>query len=291
MFFCLSLLRVVVLFVLTMLVAGKRKYTHKTLREKCHALKDLEKGESNKDLAAKCNVPKNTLSTWVRTKEKLFDALKKGTNVKRQKLKSSNHELVDQAIFNCFLNMRSQNVPLSASMIQEKAVIFAKELSTKNFQAPDGWLQRWKERDNILHKTVSEESKSVTSKMVNVWSETSLPTLLTNYDLKDIYNADEFGHFYQCFLNKTYQLKSEKCYGRKLSKIRITGMAAANAMGNKLSMFVIGKAKNPGCFKMSSFYLVATEINKKVGWMEICLRSGSESWTGSLLLKEEILLL
>ena len=274
-----------------MLVAGKRKYTHKTLREKCQALKDLEKGESNKDLAAKCNVPKNTLSTWVRTKEKLFDALKKGTNVKRQKLKSSNHELVDQAIFNCFLNMRSQNVPLSASMIQEKAVIFAKELSTKNFQAPDGWLQRWKERDNILHKTVSEESKSVTSKMVNVWSETSLPTLLTNYDLKDIYNADEFGHFYQCFLNKTYQLKSEKCYGRKLSKIRITGMAAANAMGNKLSMFVIGKAKNPGCFKMSSFYLVATEINKKVGWMEICLRSGSESWAGSLLLKEEILLL
>ena len=43
---------------------------------------------------------KNTLSTWVKNKEKLFDALKKGTNVKRQKLKSGNHELVDYAIFN-----------------------------------------------------------------------------------------------------------------------------------------------------------------------------------------------
>ena len=32
--------------------------------------------------------------------------------------------------------------------------------------------------------------------MVNVWSETWLPTLLYNYDLKDIYNADEFGLFY-----------------------------------------------------------------------------------------------
>ena len=50
--------------------------------------------------------------------------------VKRQKLKSSNHELVDRTIFNWFLNMRSQNVPLSASMIQEKAAIFAKELNT-----------------------------------------------------------------------------------------------------------------------------------------------------------------
>ena len=51
-------------------------------------------------------------------------------------------ELVDQAIFNWFLNMQNQKVPLSASMIQEKAVIFAKELNTENFQASDGWLQR-----------------------------------------------------------------------------------------------------------------------------------------------------
>ena len=60
-FFCLFFLHVVVLFALKMLVAGKRKYPHKTLCEKCQALKDLEKGESNKDVAAKCNVPKNTL--------------------------------------------------------------------------------------------------------------------------------------------------------------------------------------------------------------------------------------
>ena len=35
---------------------------------------------------------------------------------------------------NWFLNMRSQNVPLSASMIQEKAAIFAKELNTFRLQ-------------------------------------------------------------------------------------------------------------------------------------------------------------
>ena len=62
-FFCLFFLHVAVLFIPKMLVAGKRKYTHKTLREKCQALKDLDKGESNKDVAAKYNVSKNTLST------------------------------------------------------------------------------------------------------------------------------------------------------------------------------------------------------------------------------------
>ena len=43
--------------------------------------------------------------------------------------------------------------------------------------------------------------------------------------------------------------------------------------------------------RMSSFYLIATEINKNVRWMGNCLKSGSEGWTGSLLLKEEMLLL
>ena len=29
------------------------------------------------------------------------------------------------------------------------------------------------------------------------WKETSLPTILSRYELKDIYNADDFGLFYQ----------------------------------------------------------------------------------------------
>ena len=66
-FNALLFLHVVVLFILKMLVAGKRKH---------QALKDLQKGESNKDAAANYNVPKNTLSTWVKNKEKLFYALK-----------------------------------------------------------------------------------------------------------------------------------------------------------------------------------------------------------------------
>ena len=99
--------------------------------------------------------------------------------------------------------------------------------------------------------------------MVNAWSETSLPTSIVH--LKDIYNADEFGLFYQCVPNKTYQLKSEKWSGGKLSKVRITRMASANAAGDKLPMFVIGKARKPRCFKTLSFYLVDIDIKRRAG--------------------------
>ena len=139
--------------------------------------------------------------------EKL-DALKKGTNVyKRQKLKSGNHELVEQ-------KMQTQNVPLSTSMMQEKAVIFAKELNTENFQASDGCLWRWKKRNNVLFKAVSGSSKSVTPEMINAWSETSLPTLLSSYDLKDIYNVDEFGLFISAFQIKLFSWSQKSAMGK-----------------------------------------------------------------------------
>ena len=40
-------------------------------------------------------------------------------------------------------------------MNYEASVIFAKELNTESFEASDGWLRRWKERNNISFKTVS----------------------------------------------------------------------------------------------------------------------------------------
>ena len=120
---------------------------------------------------------------------------------------------------------------------------------------------------------MSGESKSVTPEMFASWNETTLPTLLSNYGLKDIYNADEFGLFYQCLPDKSYQLKSEKCSGGKHSKIRITGLAAANAVGDKLPMFVIGKARNPRCFK-------------NVKKLPCRYRAQKKSWMDSILFEE-----
>ena len=61
------------------------------------------------------------------------------------------------------------------------------------------------------------------------WRETHLPTILSSYKLEDIYNADEFGLFYQVIPSKSMHLKSERCSGGKQSKLRLTGLAAANA--------------------------------------------------------------
>ena len=82
---------------------------------------------------------------------------------------------------------------------KKKALEFAKELNLEKFQASDGWLHSWKARYNISFKEVSGESKSVTPEMTAAWKETSLPTILSRYQLKDIYNADQFGLFYKVY--------------------------------------------------------------------------------------------
>ena len=102
--------------------------------------------------------------------------------------------------------------------------------------------------------------------MTSSWSETTLLTILSNYKLENILNADEFGHFYQCLPDKAYHLKGEKCSGGKKSKVRLTGMAAASAVGEKLSMFVIWKSKNPRCFKNVK-HLPCEYKSQKKSWM------------------------
>lgn len=69
--------------------------------------------------------------------------------------------------------------------------------------------------------------------------EQTLPAILSNYHSHYIYNADELGlHF-----------KGEECSGGKNSNIWLTGLAAANAFGKKILMFVIGKQEKFRCFK------------------------------------------
>ena len=52
--------------------------------------KNIEKGLSNKEAATKYNVPKNTISTWVKDKDKILSRLEEGQNVKDgQKLRGA----------------------------------------------------------------------------------------------------------------------------------------------------------------------------------------------------------
>ncbi|XP_057299424.1 tigger transposable element-derived protein 4-like [Hydractinia symbiolongicarpus] len=204
-------------------VAGsKRRIDNKSCKIKYKALKALEK-------------------------EKIYKQFNNGQTSKRSK--PEKFEDVNKAVHKWLLMMRSENIPISGPMLKEKALEFAEALGVESFQASQGWMAKWKTRYRVPFKTIAGESGSVTEEMTAPWSETTLPTILSRYPLEDIFNADEFGLFFQCLPNKTLHMKGDKCSGGKHSKVRLTGLAAGNALGERLPMFVIGKSANPRCFK------------------------------------------
>ena len=81
--------------------------------------------------------------------------------------------------------------------------------------------------------------------MTAPWNKTILPTLLSSCKLEDLFNADEFGLFYQCLPTRTYHLSGEECSGDKSSKVILTGMVVVSATGEKLEKFVIHNSKKP----------------------------------------------
>ena len=254
----------------TMSGTNKRKLSTKTLSTKYEALKKIERGIPKKDVTAEYNVPRNTLSTCLKNKEKIVNAFESGNNRSTQKLKSSSYENLNKAVYKLFVKVRDEGLPVNGPILKEKAIKYAEELGTENFKASNGWFKRWKGRHEISFKTVSGEAKSCTEEMTASWEESTLPTTLSNYELRDIYNADEFGLFYKALPDKSLQLKSEKCVGGKHSKFRLTGLAVGNAVGKKLPLFVIGKSKRPRCFK-GVRNLPCRYRSQKKRWMDSAL--------------------
>lgn len=121
---------------------AKRKVSTKSLHEKNKALKEIENGLSKKEAASKYNVALNTISTWLKNKEKIINAVTKGKNPKTKNLKGGSYDKLDQPLYKYFLNVRSQNIPVSGPMLKEKAMAYERKLQIANFKESDGWLDQ-----------------------------------------------------------------------------------------------------------------------------------------------------
>ena len=79
-----------------------------------------------------------------------------------------------------------------------------------------------------------------------------------------------FGLLYRVQPNKSLHLKNENCVGGKHSKLRLTELTTAKAVGEKLPLFVIGKSKKPRCFKHIK-HLPCRYRSQKKSWMDSIL--------------------
>ena len=110
--------------------------------------KALKKGIPHKDVAQMFPVPKNTLSTWKKNKEKIYKCCESGLGATR--IKPEKYEALNKALMKWLLIMRSKKIPINGPMLGEKAHEIAGELNLESFHASDGWLEKWKKRYTYL---------------------------------------------------------------------------------------------------------------------------------------------
>ena len=154
---------------------------------------------------------------------------------------------LENSMLKWFTAMRDRNIPLSGTLLLEKAKSFADRLRITDFKHSTGWLDRFKERHDISFKAVCGEATSVdtSSADMNEWTQ-RLSAVLKAYGPNDmIYHAGESGLFFKLSPDKTLEFKSVQCQGRKRSKERLTVMVCANMPGSdKLPFLEIGKYAN-----------------------------------------------
>ena len=116
-------------------------------------------------------------------------------------------------------------------MIQEKALEYGKELGITDFVASNGWLSRFKARQNLCGKSISGEEGAVDSRPTEQWKAEILPSLIDGYRDEDIYNTDETGLFYELLPNKTSFQRGKMRRWKTIQKLDIRSSRQQKRLG------------------------------------------------------------
>jgi hypothetical protein len=189
-----------------------------SIREKVEIIRELERGEQNVEVCKTFNLSPSTVSTLWKNKEVILSALENNltTNKKMRKCDLGN---VDQALLKWFKVQRNAGFPINGPILKVQPEKFAKQLGHENFTCNNGWLDRFKNRYNIVYMKVSGAALSVDSKGASGWVKSVWVECQQGYSEEDINNADETGVFYNMMPDSTFKFKGEKCVGGKFLRI------------------------------------------------------------------------
>lgn len=240
------------------------------MQEKRDILQKVNKHVGSRvSLARNLGIPITTLATIIKNRESIEkSAIQCGPGAKkRMYIRASKYEKMEEILKEWFVSARASNIPVGGTIIREKALRIANRLNIEGFTASNGWIDRFKKRHNVVYRSICGESQSVDLDIAEDWKQTDVPTLITDYAPRDIFNADETGLFFNVLPCKTFSFKGEACHGGKLSKVRLTVLLITNSDGSeKLPPLVIGKSAKPRCFKNVRTLPTKYAANKKA-WM------------------------
>ncbi|KRZ96537.1 Tigger transposable element-derived protein 6 [Trichinella sp. T8] len=142
-------------------------------------------------------------------------------------------------------------------------------MGISKFRARNGLLESLTRRRNIKFRMISDEAAAVEPSVINI-CQSKVMNIVAGYSLKDVFNADETGRFFNQLPQKLLTMLGEAYKGGSFSKERLTILLAANAAGERLVPLVIVEAASPRAFRharVNVSKLSATWKYNRSAWM------------------------
>ncbi|UYV65207.1 K02A2.6-like [Cordylochernes scorpioides] len=171
-------------------------------------IEEIEQGKSHSQVSKERNIPRSTISTIFKNKFAIKSAFLKSnfsSNLKRDR--GGEFPEIEEALFRWIRQANAMKLAINGNILKEKAILLALKMGQDNFEASNGWLEKFKARRNIAFKRLHGEAGSVDANSVATWKGEIIPSLLAKYSPQDIFNADETGLFYKLLPNQTMTIR------------------------------------------------------------------------------------
>ncbi|GLV42305.1 cag [Carabus blaptoides fortunei] len=230
-----------------------------TFEQKLEIIKKSERGEKLASIGRSLGLTRSTINTIVKDKERIKTHIKDGLNIQlisASRARSTVMEEMERLLKLWLDAQNKKNVPLSLSIIQEKARQIHAVLKynmgqssadTETFNASWGWFRRFKIRANLHHFKMTGDAASADINAANEFRE-KLKRIIDEggYCAQQIFNIGVTGLFWKKMPPNTYISNEEK----HVAKDRLTLLLGGNASGDfKLTPMLVYHSETPRAFR------------------------------------------
>ncbi|XP_035975602.1 tigger transposable element-derived protein 1 [Halichoerus grypus] len=265
--------------------SAKRERKAITLDIKLEVLRRFEVGEKLSQIAKALGLAVSTVATIRDNKEKIKANSQIATPLRASRLTRHRSAVMEtmERLLHVWLEDQSQrNVPLSVTIIQEKAKSLFDDLQrerggssqTEKFSASKGWFVRFKERHRLPHfkmNSTAPGNKDVYPEVLRGIIEEG------EYTPQQVFNVDETGLYWKRMPEGMFISVEEQAEpGFKSSKDRLMLLLGGNAAGDfKLKPLLVYHLENPKALQGYS------KPNLPVIW-----RSNKKAWATRSIFQE-----
>ena len=142
-------------------MSEKKKRIFLSTADKLKILDRLKNGETRHSIIKELGIGMRTIERLISNEKAIRHEAETSTDLLRKRKRQSKNDTVDDALGKWFTAVRNQKQIVTGPMLKQKSEDFAKELGLGDkFVASNGWLSRWKKRNEIKFKRAHGEKSS-----------------------------------------------------------------------------------------------------------------------------------